>query len=68
MRPKTPFTPGPRLYLRFARAVAARGLELQAVADTLEVSRSHLYRVLTGEREGSAALWARLTPYLKRSA
>ena len=66
---KRPYTPGPRLYARFTRVVKARGLEIQAVADTLGVSRSHLFRVLTDpERHCSPDLWARLTPYLKRSA
>lgn len=65
---RLPFTPGPRLYLRFSRAVEAQGLEVQAVADTMDVSRSHLYRVLIGERAGSAALWARITPYLRRAS
>lgn len=65
---RTPYTPGPRLYLRFVAAVKARGLEVQAVASDMDVSRGHLHRVLIGERTGSAALWARITPYLKRSA
>lgn len=67
--PARPYRPSPRLYRRFAQAVKDRGLSMQAVADSLEVSRSHLYRVLTDPaREGSALLWQRITPYLQRSA
>lgn len=61
--------PSPRLYARFVREVKARGLEVQAVAGELGVSRSHLYRALTDPtRQVSAALWSKIAPYLQKAS
>jgi hypothetical protein len=57
--------PSPALYRRFTANVADEGLTVEGVCrDELGYNRTHVYRVLTGERKGGPEFWDAIRPWL----
>lgn len=56
--------PGPYLYARFTRKVLASGITLKAWLKREHFSKPHVWRVLHGERKGSARFWEAVGPWL----
>jgi hypothetical protein len=58
-------TLGPALYAQFSRNVQASGITLKDWLKREDFSKPHVWRVLHGERKGSARFWESVGPWLE---